>query len=306
MIEYKLNSHLIKISNPEKIYFPEDKISKKDLIDYYIKISDKFLPFTKNRCLTMQRYPDGIHGEGFFQKDAAKYFPQWIKTLPIEKKSEQGVTNYVVCNNVATLAYIAGQGCITSHIWVTKIDKLEYPDQLIFDLDPYDDDFQTAIDTALKLKEIFDALKLKAYVMTTGSNGLHVRLPIIRKFDNTQVRLFAERISLLLINENPDKLTLEISKNKRGKRLFIDTLRNSYSATAVAPYCVRPKPGAPIATPIFWEELKNKKISSQFCNIKNIFERISKIDDPWEDFFSVRQSLPAHILRLASLAQDER
>lgn len=290
-MQYKLNSHLITISNPDKVYFPQDHITKKDLIDYYINISDKLLPFTKNRCLSMQRYPEGIYGEAFFQKDASKYFPTWIKTFPVEKKTEDGFTNYVICNNVATLAYITGQGCIASHIWVSKIDKPHYPDQIIFDLDPADDNFRIVVDTALKFKKMLDTLKLKAYVMTTGSKGLHIRIPITRKYDNTEIKAFAERLARILVEENPEKLTLEIAKNKRENRLFIDTLRNSYTATAVVPYSVRPIAGAPIATPIFWEELQDTKISSQFCNIKNIFKRISNMEDPWKDFFTIRQSL---------------
>lgn len=288
----KIGRVSITISHPEKIYFPEDSITKADLIDYYFNIASVMIPYMKNRPLTMHRFPDGIHGEAFYQKDASAYFPEWIKLQPVEKKDD-GITNYVVCNNRATLVYLATQACITPHLWLTKIDKLRYPDRMIFDLDPPDDNFALARSTALELHELLAQLKIKSFLLTTGSKGLHVVIPLKRTATNDQVKACAQDLARILVQNNPERITLDMNKKYRVNRLFIDTLRNSYGATAVAPYAVRAKPGGPVATPLAWFELSNKKLTSQTYTIKNIFDRLKKIEDPWKDFGNIKYSVSA-------------
>jgi bifunctional non-homologous end joining protein LigD len=176
----RLNGHPITAEHLDKIYFPADKITKGELLEYYKKIAPRLIPYTKNRPLTMDRYPEGIAGESFYQKNASSYFPAWIKLKKIAKK-EGGFNNYVVCQNAATLVYIANQGCITPHMWLSKITKLNYPDVLVFDLDPYGEkvtNFKPIRDAALMLKEILEKCGLTVFVMTTGSRGLHVRVPL--------------------------------------------------------------------------------------------------------------------------------
>lgn len=302
MSKIKIGTYTLTITNQSKIWFPKDNITKLDIITYYSDIASHMLYFLKNRPLTMQRYPDGITGESFYQKDAFSYFPEWIKTQNIPKK-EGGITHYVVCQNKATLIYLANFGCITLHLWLSQINKLDNPDRLIFDLDPSTSDFTLVKKTALLLKQLLEFLGLTPFLMTTGSHGLHVIVPLDKKLDYQAVKNFADQCAQLLIQQNPNFLTLELRKNKRGKKVFIDTLRNQFGATAVAPFSVRAHPGAPVATPLHWHELAENKLSSQSYNIKNIFKRLKEITDPWENF-KKPQSLKRAIARLSKLFES--
>lgn len=295
MTKLKFGRYIVETSSEDKIYFPPD-ITKGDLVNYYKEISPMMVPYLKNRCLMMHRFPDGINGESFYQKNASEYFPDWIeqKNVPIKGG---GQTNFVVCQNAATLVYIANQACITPHIWLSRIDKIQYPDKLIFDLDPYhkSHDFKPVVEAALLIKELLEHFKLKVYIMTTGSHGMHVVVPLDRSLDFKKVRTFAQDCAKFLINLYPDKLTLEVRKNKRGKRIFIDTLRNQFGATAVAPYAVRAHPGAPVATPLYWEELKDKDLTSQKYTIFTVSKKLKKLKDPWKDFNKSSKSLKKYL-----------
>ncbi len=297
----KRGRYSVTLSNTDKILLPP-KITKGDIIDYYAKIADTMVPYVKNRPLMMHRFPEGLKGESFYQKDASAYFPAWIKRAQIPK--EGGYNDYVVCQNPATLIYLANQACITPHIWLSRIDKLNFPDRLIFDLDPSGDDFDRVRTMALALKELFDRLELISFVMTTGSRGLHVIVPLDRKLDFKSVKEFAHSCALHLVHAFPDKATLEIRKEKRGDKVFIDTLRNQYGSTAVAPFAIRAKAGAPVATPLHWREVEDRTLSPQKFNIDNLFNRLEnieaqKIEDPWKDLLKMRQSLKRAITKLA-------
>ncbi len=281
--ELKFGKYTVELSHTDKIYFPDKKYTKGDLVNYFKDIADVMVPYLEDRPLVMLRYPDGIKGESFFHKDTPDYFPGWIKTKSI-KKDGGGTVNHVICNNAATLVYIANQGCITPHIWLSKTDKLNYPDTLIFDLDPPGDDFSEVIFAAKKLRAILTGdLGITTFIKTTGSKGVHVEIPLQRKEKFDAVREFGQKISKILAERYPDRLTTEVRKNKRKGRVFLDVARNGYAQTAVAPYAVRAKPGAPVAVPIEWDEL-NKSMSPQKYNIKNIFRRLSQKKDPWKDF----------------------
>lgn len=286
----KVGRYTIKVSHLDRIIFPKAKITKGDLIDYYERIAPIMLPYLKDRLLTMKRYPTGIQGEGFFHKDAPDYFPSFIKRKAITRSDGQ-IVNFVVCNNEATLVYIANHGCITPHIGLSKIDKLNYPDKMIFDLDPSIKKFEQVQEGAFYLKAVLDELELPNFVMTTGSRGLHIVVPIkrLRTFD--WVRKFAGSIGGLLVQQHPKLFTMQIRKNKRGRKIFIDVLRNASRQTAVAPYAVRPRPGAPIATPITWQEAARKTLTPTQYTIKNIFKRIDKVGDIWSDMSSHAVSL---------------
>ncbi len=275
----------VNITNPDKILFPKDKITKSDLVNYYNKIGSIMLHYTKDHPLTMLRFPQGIHQQGFYHKDAPDFFPDWIKKISVERKEEKGKVHYVVANNVATLVYLANYGCITPHLWLSKVDKLDYPDRMIFDLDPSDEkSFKILKETAKKLKKILEDIGLHPFVMTTGSRGLHITTPIKRTHTFDEVKKFAQDIAQIAIQDDPENLTMQVRKEKRGKKIFIDTLRNDFGATAVAPYAIRAIDKAPIATPLKWKELDDPKLTSQKYNISNIFKRINKIGDPWQGF----------------------
>lgn len=286
----KSGRRLIDTSNEDRILFPKSKITKGDVISYFQKISKHMLSFMKNHPLTMERYPYGIQEEGFYHKDAPDYFPSWIKTMKMKKK-DGGFTHYVVCNDEATLIYLANQGCLTQHLWLSRVDKIDYPDKMIIDLDPGKSSFEKVQSTAFLIKEILEELDLTSFVMLTGSSGVHIVVPLSRKQTYEEVRNFAYDIALWLLKKDPQNTTLEIRKNKRGKKIFIDTLRNQLTATAVAPYSIRAYEGAPVATPIDWKEMSDPKLISQRYTIKTVFNRLKKKGDPWKLFLKKSYSL---------------
>ena len=277
----KLGGHTVALSNLDKIWFPKSKITKGDILKYYYQVADYIIPHVKNHPLTMQRFPEGISGEAFYQKNAGEYFPSWIKTFGIGKE-EGGTVHYVIANNPGTIVYLANQGAITMHSWLSRYDKLHIPDRMIFDLDPSKNDFATIRKAALLLKEIFDDMKIPCFAMTTGSRGMHVYVPLKRVHTFDQVADFAYEIAQKMLHERPKDFTLEVRKNKRAGKIFIDTLRNRYSATSVVPYSVRPHEKAPVATPLHWDEVTSRLESSQKFNIENIIARLKRVGDPWE------------------------
>jgi bifunctional non-homologous end joining protein LigD len=261
------------------------------MIQYYQRIASFIIPHIKNRPISMQRFPNGIDGEGFYQKDASGYFPEWIKLFDIEKGDKTKVVHHVLCNDVQTLVYLANQAVITPHIWLSKVNNIHYPDRLIFDLDPPSIKQFPEICKAAKLfKNVLENLGLHPFVMTTGSKGLHVVVPIKPNCDFEYVRTFARQLAELLVQQHPQHLTVEIRKDKREGRIFVDYLRNAWAQTGVAPYAVRAKEGAPIATPLQWKEV-NSQLSSQKYTIKNIFRRVSRIGDPWQDIDAHAKSI---------------
>lgn len=284
-----VGGHTIVIGNADKILFPEDGFTKWDMVEYYRRIAPVMLPHMQGRPVTMLRLPDGINGESFYHKETPDYFPSWIKRAPMPK--EDGVTNYVVCDNTATLVYLADQACITPHLWLSRYDKPDNPDLLIFDLDPSGPGFEPVRQAALVLKELLAGLGLAVFVKTTGSRGVHVVSPLDRSADFDSVRTFAEEVAQFLAGLDPKNLTVEQRKEKRRGRVFIDTLRNSYAATAVAPYALRARNGAPVATPITWEELKDPKLGPQSYNLRNIFGRLEAGKDPWVGIWSKAGSI---------------
>jgi len=281
MTSITLGRYTVELSNPDKLLFPKDGITKSDVVTFHRDVAELMLPYLRDRPLMMHRFPDGISAEGFYQKQIGDYFPEWIDRIEVRK--EGGSTEHVVCNNAATLVYLANQGCISPHLWLSRVDQLEHPDQLIFDLDPPGDDFDPVRFAAQKLHEVLGELELPSYVKTTGSRGLHVVVPLDRYGDFDAVRTFARELAALLADREPKRLTVEQRKDKRQGRLYLDTGRNAYAQTAVAPYAVRPLAGAPVATPLDWDELYEKEIDAQSYTMKNILRRLGQKEDPWRD-----------------------
>jgi bifunctional non-homologous end joining protein LigD len=246
----------------------------------------------------MQRFPDGIDEEGFYQKETPDYFPSWIKNVKVEVEEENEKQSQVICNNKATIVYLANQACITLHTWLCRKDKLYYPDKLIFDLDPPGKDFEIVRFGAFSLRDVINEVGLKPFVMTTGSRGLHVVVPLDKGSNFDEVRKFGKSLASIAAKRESDKLTLETRKEKRGNRLFLDYLRNSYAQTSVCPYALRAKPKVPVATPLEWKELKDKSINSQSYTIRNIFKRLGQKNDPWKKIMQHTQSLNKPIKEL--------
>ncbi len=300
----KIGKHDIEVTHGDKVIFPDSSITKQDVVDYYDKVSKWMLPQIKDRLLTLQRFPNGIAKAGFYQKDRSDYFPGWIKSKEIKK--EGGKVDQLICNDRATLVYLANQGTITFHIWLSKVKAIDCPDKLIFDLDPPGNDFTIVKKAAYKFKDFMEnEMSMSVFLMATGSKGLHIVSPLKAKEDFDTVRNFARNISTYLSKKYPDDYTVEIRKDKRKGRLFLDYLRNAYAQTGVAPYSLRAIPGAPVATPISWTDLKKKGLNSQSYNINNIFKRLSGLsDDPWDGFSKKAKIISNAVKRLDEILES--
>jgi bifunctional non-homologous end joining protein LigD len=290
-MKIKIGRYAIELSNQDKVLFGKSGITKGDLIDYYAKIGPIMIPYCNSRPISMHRFPNGIHDEGFYQKDADNYFPDWITTIAIARQSE-GFVKYVVIDKSATLVYLANQGCITPHLWLSRVDNVDKPDRMIFDLDPTEKlCFADVQWVAKKLKHVLDDLGLPSFFMLTGSRGAHVVIPLKRLHTFEETRAFAHDVASLLAQKYPEKITVNVHKKERGKCVFIDWLRNGFGATGVAPYAVRALEGAPIAMPVVWDELCKKGMTSQRYTIKNVFKHIESVGDVW-------QGMPRHAVSL--------
>lgn len=270
----------VEISNAGKVLFPGDGITKADLAEYYEAVGKVMLPYLRDRPIAMERYPDGIDGPRFFQKNPSRHFPEWITRARLEK--EGGTIEHVIVDQTATLVYLANQACITIHTFLSRLDRIHQPDQLIFDLDPPGDDFGLARKVALALRSILeDELSLTTYVKTTGGDGLHVVVPLDTSEDFDSVRAFAGDVAAQLVEREPDKVTVEQRVAARGKRLYVDVMRNAYAQTAVAPYTVRARAGAPVAMPVSWDEVADRKLAPRRYTIATVPRLLARRDDPW-------------------------
>ena len=302
----RIGRHEIDISNRDKTFFPAAGLSKGDLIDYYRRVAENLVRHARHYGVNMQRFPDGIDQDGFFQKDAADHFPDWVTTAEISKR-EGGAFRAPVIDSTATLIYLADQALITPHLYLSRIDALEHPDKMIFDLDPPDNETDGADQVrqaALDLRRILQELDLEAWVQTTGSKGFHVLVPLDRRADFDTVRTFATRVARLLLRRQPDRYTLEQRKDARGGKLFLDIQRNTYGASAVAPYGVRALPGAPVATPLAWDEVESGA-GPQDWTIENLPRRLGQKKDPWQGLMRHARSLSSRRQKLDDLLADE-
>lgn len=288
--ELEIAGRMIELSNPDKLLFPDAGITKRDLCEYYNAIAPQMLPFLKGRAVTMQRFPDGVCGEGFFQKEAPDYFPDWIQRATLEK--EGGKVNHVVISDAPSLVYLAGQACITPHVALAPVSSPNRPDRLVFDLDPSGDDFSRVRDAALLLRNLLENAGLDPFCKTTGSRGLHVEVPLDGEAGFEEARAFAKRLAEHLSEEHSHDFTTAHRKAGRGGRVFIDYLRNARAQTTAPPFAVRALPGAPVATPLAWSEVEDPSLSPQKYTIANIFRRLSQIDDPWAGFWAEAVRLP--------------
>lgn len=293
----------VQLSNTGKTLFPDDQVTKGDLVGYYRDIAARMLPYLRDRPLSMERYPDGITGERIVQKNVPRYFPDWIARTTVKKQG--GTLVQVICDRPATLVYLANQACIEMHAFLSRTGALDRADQLIFDLDPPDDHrFDQVKHLALGLHDLLEELGLTAFVKTTGGRGLHVHVPLNARDDFDTVRRFARQASDVLAAREPDILTTEQRKDSRGDRVYSDVMRNAYAQTAVAPYSVRARPGAPVATPLDWAELQDASLTPHQFTLRTVGGRLDRpgASDPWAGMARRRYSLDRAVQRLAKLA----
>ncbi|MBA3901181.1 MAG: DNA ligase, partial [Bacteroidetes bacterium] len=273
----KVNGNTLQLTNLNKVFWPEEGYTKGDLIEYYQKIAKYILPYLKDRPESMNRHPNGIDGENFFQKNINYVLPEWVKTFEVPSGSK-GSINYLVCQNKATLMYMANLGCIEINPWSSRINSLDYPDYLIIDLDPLNVDFEVVIEAALMVKEVLDQAKIPGFPKTSGSKGMHILVPLGAKYTYEECKQFAHIIVKAVQKRLPKTTSLERSPKKRPNKLYLDYLQNNHGQTIAVAYCVRPRKGATISTPLEWSEVKKGLHPSQFT-MKNIFERLEQKGD---------------------------
>jgi bifunctional non-homologous end joining protein LigD len=285
MESLRIGRRRVELSSTDKLLFPNDGISKGELIEYYRRVSRHLLRHGENRPLTLHRFPDGIGKDGFYQQQKSDYFPGWIETCRTPRAGDsREEVEHVLCNDTATLVYLANQATIALHGWNARAPRFDVPDQLVFDLDPPSDDFDAVRRAARRVAELMQSLGMNPYVMTTGSRGLHVVAPLRADSSFEIVRDTARRMAALLAARHDDELTVEQRKNKRLGRLYLDMSRNAYGQTRVLPYSVRALEGAPVATPLDLSEIDNPRLTPRNWCTRNLFRRLGQKGDPWSDF----------------------
>lgn len=275
----------VPITNPDKIYWPKEKITKGEVIDYYNIMTEYVLPYIIDRPQSLRRNPDGIKNIGFFQKNVAGQVPDWIKTQKIKSKSTEESIEYMLCQDKDTLLFMANWGCIEINPWSSRIGKINHPDYIIFDLDPKDAPLKNLIATAKKVKEILDQLGITAYLKTSGGKGLHIYIPVQPVYTYTQTRNFSQTISEAVHAALPDITSLERSPDKRKGKIYLDYLQNGKGKTMASPYSLRPREGATVSTPLEWKEL-NARLDPKKFTIKTMPARVKKKGDLWKNFFA--------------------
>jgi bifunctional non-homologous end joining protein LigD len=288
----------LKFTNLDKIYFPESGYTKGDLIRYYDVVAPLILPHLKDRPLSLKRYPNGIRGEYFFQKNTPENYPSWLQTETVEG------TRYILANDKATLLYLTNLGCIDQNPWMSRVGSLDRPDFILIDIDPYHCAFHKVVEAALLVKAKLDAIGLKGYPKTTGGDGMHIYIPIEPVYSYDQARSFAEIIARLLAAEHPKLFTTPRAVEKREKdRVYFDWMQIAESKTISAPYVVRAHEGAPVSTPLSWDEVVPGLLPSQFT-MMNAPARFAERGDLFAEVISKPQRLEKAFVRLEKLVRS--
>src|SRR3954452_7198305 len=296
--------HEVKLSNPDRVLFPDDGITKGDLFSYYEQVAPVILPHLRDRPFTMKRYREGIAGDGFFQKQAPKGMPSWIPTRRFTTHPREGgarEVDFPLVNSKEALLWMVQMHCIDMNAWYSRVDKRGRPDYVVFDLDPPDgpEGFEQAIEVAHLVRGLLDEVELPGYVKTSGADGIHVLAPIQRRASFTQTYDFAEAASRLLEARHPGVVTTEWLKKKR-RGVLVDHRQNGAGKTLASVYSVRPKPGAPVSTPLRWDELR-AGIRPRDFSMAVALGRIEKDGDVFEPVLEDKRSLAAAAKKLARL-----
>ena len=289
----------VEITHPDRVLFPADGITKRDLVDYYGEVAQTMLPHLRGRPLSVQRFPGGIGEQGFVQQDFADSLPDWMGRVEVTK--EDGTVVHPLAERREALRWLANQNCIALHAWQSRRGRLHNPDRLVFDLDPSDSDFAVVRATARAVAGVLQDLGLACYVQTTGSRGLHVVVPVRAETDFDTARKFARNVAEVVVADDAAHRTVEVRKDNRGGRVYLDIMRNAYAQTAVAPYSVRARTGAPVATPLEWDELDTLGLRADRFTIRDLPKRLAGQRDPWADMSRHARSLTGPLQRLVKL-----
>ena len=284
----------VKLSSADRVLFPDDGVTKGDLFEYYDAIADTIVPHLKNRPFTLKRYPHGITQEAYFQKQAPKGIPDWIPTRQFVTRRREGderLVDFVLVNSREGLLWMVQMNCVDMNAWYSRVDKPERPDYVVFDLDPDDDAFETAIPVAHLVREALEELDLHSYVKTSGAAGIHVLVPITRRSTFEQTYDFAELVARGVEERNPGLATTEWLKKKRPKgAVLVDHRQNGHGKTIASAYSVRPKPGAPVSMPLRWEELTDDVRPREFGRPEALYG-VERLGDLYEPVLKGGQSL---------------
>ena len=297
-------SDRVQVTHPEKVLFPGDGITKGDLVAYYLTVAPRMLPLISGRPVTMQRFPDGIGRGGFLQKQIGRHFPNWIERVTAPNRRTRQATvreevTYPVCRHADDLAYLANQGCVTPHVWLSRTPDIHHPDQMVFDLDPASEDLGVLRLAAASLRGLLEELGLAPFLKSSGSRGLHVVVPLVPAADTDTVKVFSVAVAEALAARHPDDFTTEGRIANRHDRLYLDIGRNGYAQTMAAPYAVRPLPGAPVSVPLDWSELDDFVHGRH--TLATIAERLAR-PDPWAGLEAAASRLDHAGARLTGLS----
>ena len=277
----------MKVTNADRVLFPEDGITKGDVVAYYRAVGPRMVPHLRERPLTLQRYPGGIGAHGFFQKEASDHFPSYVARVEVAKKG--GVIHQPVANTTRSLVYLANQGAVSFHVWTSRTRHLVNPDLIVFDLDPSSpDQFDQVRNGAMVLRSLLSEAGLVPFVKATGSRGLHVVVPVRPLLTYDHIRLFTSGIADALVQIEPEHFTVEMRKVSRHGRIFVDTMRSTYAHTVVAPWSVRPRAGAPVAVPLDWDEVADPALRPDAWDLRSALTR----PDPWKGMGRHARALP--------------
>ena len=299
--ELQFGRRRVRLSSPDKVLFPKERFTKKDLAEYYAEVGPTIVPHLKNRPFTLKRYPYGIRGQAYFHKQAPKGKPDWLptrqfRTWPRESKGESRLVDFTLVNEPAALVWMVQMNCIDMNAWYSRVDKPERPDYVVFDLDPPDGQFALCIRAAHLLHELLESLELRSYVKTSGADGIHVLVPIARRYAFGDTYAFAEAVARRLEAENPGVVTTEWLKRKR-EGVLLDHRQNGHGQTLASVYSVRPKPAAPVSTPLRWDELSEDVLPERFT-MSVALERVAVHGDLFAPTLAGGQSLGAALERL--------
>ncbi|AKX94900.1 hypothetical protein MOTHE_c21170 [Moorella thermoacetica] len=292
----RLPGQQLRLTNLDKVFWPEG-LTKFDLVEYYVDMAPGILPYLRERPLVLKRYPDGITGEAFYQKECPAYAPEWVATLPVYHTDSDKTINYVLCNNEATLAWLANQGCIEVHAWLSRAGRLEYPDIVVMDLDPADGTtLVDVLEIALLVNRALKELHLTGYPKNSGARGLHIFIPLYPRWTFREVTAAMGYLAHLIVQVYPRKATTEHLIHRRRGKVYLDYLQNVQGRSMTFPYSLRPLPGAPVSAPLTWEEVAAKKIYPGDFNI------IRRRLEEWGDLYRELLEHPNDLTPLLELA----
>jgi bifunctional non-homologous end joining protein LigD len=297
--EERETERTVKTTNPDKLFWPAEGYTKNDLVEYYREIAPWILPYLEDRPLVLTRFPDGIDGKSFYQKNAPAFTPAWVRRVPIWSEHSERDVEYLVCDDPTTLHYVANAASIPLHVWSSRVATIQQPDWCILDLDPKEAPFAHVVELALAIRALCDEIELPCFVKTSGSTGLHVLIPLGGQCTYEQSRMLGHLLGQVIVAEHGEIATIARRFEQRDGKVYVDYLQNRHGQLLVAPFCVRPLPGAPVSAPLAWKEVNGKLDMAKFT-IRTALRRMENLgEDPIRPVLTLRPDLGAAIGRLA-------